>query len=446
MGKLHIDKLGALQNIDFEVKQFNLFIGEQGVGKSTICKAIYFFRLLKGSIIDCFYDNVIFGSDENEKFPNVINKKIRELFISLFGYTWDMPRDMKFSYIYSDEIDITIKINSQYQNKQFLDIEYSDRLLQGIKNCNAKIKTNKEQSDNKPYSFSIYSALYKRIAKDVYSVFNDDDLPTYYIPAGRSLITLLTHQRTTIDYNNLDFINKEFVRLLDEYSAYFDKGVKEIERNHFPRKDRKFSPIDFANDIVKYMKGEYVADDKLGEILKIDDHTRLSINYISSGQQESLWIFNLLYIWLLQDEKAFVIIEEPEAHVYPTMQKFILDFIVQFMNLTDSNIIITTHSPYMLTNSNLLYYAGTLKNRDKNRDKNIDENIDEITGKYKFINPEQSNIYKIKLDENTKDTKFEDLKIKDESDLKTELIDEVSDIINEQYTKLIDLETNEVNL
>ena len=140
----------------------------------------------------------------------------------------------------------------------------------------------------------------------------------------------------------------------------------------------------------------------------------------------------MLYVWLLKDEKNFIIIEEPEAHLYPTMQKYLLDFICYFMNITGSTVIITTHSPYMLTNSNLLYYAGALKLKNINSEK--------VTGKYKYINPENSNIYKISID-NKNNTIKEDLKVKDENDIKSELIDEVSDIINNQYTKLIDLES-----
>ena len=102
------------------------------------------------------------------------------------------------------------------------------------------------------------------------------------------------------------------------------------------------------------------------------------------------------------------------------------------MNITGSTVIITTHSPYMLTNSNLLYYAGALKLKNINSEK--------VTGKYKYINPENSNIYKISID-NKNNTIKEDLKVKDENDIKSELIDEVSDIINNQYTKLIDLES-----
>ena len=47
----------------------------------------------------------------------------------------------------------------------------------------------------------------------------------------------------------------------------------------------------------------------------------VKINFSSSGQQEAVWIFNLLYFYILRNKKIFLIMEEPEAHLYPTSQK-----------------------------------------------------------------------------------------------------------------------------
>ena len=55
-----------------------------------------------------------------------------------------------------------------------------------------------------------------------------------------------------------------------------------------------------------------------------------------------------------------MIIEEPEAHIYPLLQKRVMEFIALFANIQDSGVFITTHSPYVLTVANNLYYAGVL--------------------------------------------------------------------------------------
>ena len=71
-------------------------------------------------------------------------------------------------------------------------------------------------------------------------------------------------------------------------------------------------------------------------------------------------MLNLMYVLMLRQENVFLIIEEPEAHIYPSLQKKIMEFIALFTNIQESGVFITTHSPYMLTVANNLYYAGVL--------------------------------------------------------------------------------------
>lgn len=47
MGRITIKHLGVIKDFEMDIKQFNLLIGEQATGKSTICKAVYFFRSIK---------------------------------------------------------------------------------------------------------------------------------------------------------------------------------------------------------------------------------------------------------------------------------------------------------------------------------------------------------------------------------------------------------------
>lgn len=68
---------------------------------------------------------------------------------------------------------------------------------------------------------------------------------------------------------------------------------------------------------------------------------------------------------MLNQEKAFVLIEEPETHIYPLLQKRIMEFITIFANIQESRVFITTHSPYILNIMNNLYYAGVLADEGK---------------------------------------------------------------------------------
>ena len=52
MQKLIINKLGPVEKCELECTQFMTFTGFQASGKSTIAKAIYYFRTIKDDILE----------------------------------------------------------------------------------------------------------------------------------------------------------------------------------------------------------------------------------------------------------------------------------------------------------------------------------------------------------------------------------------------------------
>ncbi len=58
--------------------------------------------------------------------------------------------------------------------------------------------------------------------------------------------------------------------------------------------------------------------------------------------------------------RCFWIIEEPEAYIYPLLQKRVMEFIAFFANMQYSGVLITGHSLYIFTVANNQYYAGEL--------------------------------------------------------------------------------------
>lgn len=119
------------------------------------------------------------------------------------------------------------------------------------------------------------------------------------------------------------------------------------------------SDITDFEEIVR-LDTEYISDYRYNAgkeyiVIEEDAHSeKIPINFASSGQQEVLWLLNQLYILMLKKEKAFVIIEEPEAHLYPGLQSKVVEFISYFANVNDSAIFITTHTGQRRLARNLL--------------------------------------------------------------------------------------------
>lgn len=430
MAKIIIHHLGAISQFEMEIKQFNLLIGEQATGKSTICKAIYFFRTIKDELIKYLYTLAIDGQKE-ELFPKQVNRVCKEIFVELFGYSWKLPQNLNMKYIYSNNIYIEVSLKKRYDGKRYINIKFSDELkknIQIIEKESLNYHDNIRSYDN---ISSFVSTERLRLHQDIIKKINnllDDNMETYYIPAGRSLLTLMTNQKTKLDYDTIDLVNRRFMQFIESIQPKFDSGIKEVHR-YYTDGQRKFDVHKFSSEIIKSLKGEYSFENGQ-EYLKIpDSKDKVLINFISSGQQEILWLLNQLYVLLLRNEKSFIIIEEPEAHLYPTLQKNIVDFIIQFMNITESTIIVTTHSPYILNNINNSYYAGNLIKKY-----GVNNDIEKISGKYNYINPD--NILACKLNYNNEHTVCTSLIDTNLAELSTESIDEVSDSINETYTNL----------
>ncbi len=100
MHRMYIENFGTIKKFDFEVKDYTVFIGEEGSGTNTICTLIYFFRTIKDAFIKNISENIVDASTVNIK--RIIEKRFYDLFYNttLFG------RNSLIRYEYSEQIYI----------------------------------------------------------------------------------------------------------------------------------------------------------------------------------------------------------------------------------------------------------------------------------------------------------------------------------------------------
>ncbi len=67
-----------------------------------------------------------------------------------------------------------------------------------------------------------------------------------------------------------------------------------------------------------------------------------------------------------------MIIEEPEAHLYPEAQRQVANTLALFSNL-ENQVVVTTHSPYILGQFNNLLYASRADKEDIKNNNIINE-------------------------------------------------------------------------
>ena len=436
MQKIEIKYLGPVQELEMDIKDFNLLIGEQATGKSTVAKAIYFFRIIKSTLTDYLcqvYDTALYnGNDVSDGFNKVLKKELKSIFISLFGYSWDLDKRLYLKYEYASGIWLDVKLNKNGKRK-YISVRYSPKLTQTLKDLE---KEALELFEQKPETTTISLAYaskerlrnYDNFKNSVNKIF-DDYKETYYIPAGRSMLTLLVNNRSLLENDNLDLITKQFMQVIDNIHRVFEDGIRNVHKR-YPDGERRFDVTKTAEMLISDLKGDYLYNAGKEYIVVEDEEEhseKIPINFASSGQQEVLWLLNQLYILMLKKEKAFVIIEEPEAHLYPSLQSKVVEFISYFANINNSSILITTHSPYILTSVNTLYCAGKVIEKNSTYSKKVYDIIDSNCE----IDPQKVTALKINKDKSILNLINEELQ-----ELNTEMIDEISDSVNEKYMEL----------
>jgi hypothetical protein len=90
------------------------------------------------------------------------------------------------------------------------------------------------------------------------------------------------------------------------------------------------------------------------------------------------------------------IVEEPEQNLFPTSQKKILDSLLEFNNmLTGNQLIMTTHSPYLVNYLTMAIKAFKVRESYRSKDKNFDAELKEIVPIESLVDENEWAIYQL---------------------------------------------------
>lgn len=379
MQKIIIQNFGAVQNAEIEVKKVLLLIGEQASGKSTIAKLIYFFKDLKSDLFNQIYNN---AETENFDVLKELSYPIREKFYDFFGSTVHLPNfNIKYFYNLEQNRHLTLSLNKE---KKLLATFSANMINQEAKTNFINIKRLL-----KPNSGTIQEQLIQeqnkirhalRLSSLVDNFFDNHQKDSLYVIAGRNSTVsysdlfekyLFANIQSTIEENkNQSFRRKqntieeslmlEFIKKVVKIKETFNKfgGFEGLIETYAIDTVHKQELHHLKQQIDKILKGKYTIDN-LGEKIVFNEsgsHTTLS--NASSGQQESIRILQDIFMNMLDNLKVFRIVEEPEAHLFPVAQKQLIELLCLLINNNpDNQIVITTHSPYVLSVFNNLLFA-----------------------------------------------------------------------------------------
>lgn len=356
---ISIQNLGVIKEIkNFELKKINSVIGESASGKSLLAKAIFFFNE------EDFVSSLVFG-----KRDNIIDESIKNFFSPYQNFTiqYNYTKELfiKFQFgkkiIYSPELKNKIKkAQLQLKKVEIAEVTEVTEIINKLKKNKIKNpKIIKQELQNMLDDFPKKNMDSDNIKKQFF--LDLGVLPAIFIPATRSFVSDFDQLRLNYMHNRR--LGRSFAdKINNDITLSFFSQSYRIYLRKFEKLQKDYQPI---------MRGEVQKASPSEKLIFFTNQQKLDISEVSSGQKELFPILMLLQSILKRKEKKLIIIEEPEAHLFPKDQKAILDIIVKFTNASESKIFITTHSPYILMSMNNLLEAKT-KNFEKLKEKFID--------------------------------------------------------------------------
>ena len=192
---------------------------------------------------------------------------------------------------------------------------------------------------------------------------------------------------------------------------------------------------DIKKRIDEILKGEYRIDN-WGEKIVFNRETEeyVKLSNTSSGQQESIRILQDIFLNILDNTKVLRILEEPEAHLFPVAQKQLIELLALMVNQNDDNqLIITTHSPYVLTVFNNLLFA----NRVVEKNPSTESEVAQIIPQDSWLSAKDFSAYSLGNQSVGEDTNYcEPIFNQEKGTIQQNYLDTVSEILGGDFQAL----------
>ena len=373
MHRIEIKNFGPITKVEMDIMKMTFLLGELASGKSTITKLVYFFRTAQEdfvSIISNDFENWIQCS---KAYVSLLRNK----FSNIFG-TATYLGSFEISYYYSPDAFVILRPATDNQVQVSIDKTLMSKLEKSWNDSKSEIQNGKR------------NGLNKTVRRGIQNIFQDE-FHSIYIPAGRALLSrqmllrmILSREANLIsdrimDYNPLDVVDAPTRRYMVEAE---DIRVWIATPKTYESDDNFL--ISISN---KILKGTY-AISKDNDFIQLPNRQLIPLSYSSSGQQEVVWLLNILQYHAYMGRKCFVIIEEPETHLHPDAQYLLIQYIAAFSNVTGSEVLIATHSPYILSSCNNLFYAEQC-----GRDTSVSTSVCKIIPKNCWLNADSASAY-----------------------------------------------------
>ena len=401
------------------MSQLTLIIGPQASGKSVLCKLAYF-------LFDCaqLQQSSISKKEPFEKFVSNLKDRFVEWFppsawgskrfkIELVAGDYSIALARK---TYGGKVsdDFRVKFSQAFQDQY-------ETLLTIVSNA-----AQKEKGAGVRPIWEFDWELRQTISKSLKSLMKKDAVGYQaFVPAGRSFFTSIGKAIAAFEQGRvLDPLILRFGRM---YTSFKDEEVYRGEEKPAEAALRKAIEKSMAD-----LMGGVIERDGEKDFVRAHDGRKIPISALSSGQQELLPLV-VFMPWLYGigvDRQCYI--EEPEAHLFPAAQSRLIENLVVACNSTTmgSSLVLTTHSPYVLTKVNNLLKSGAISKllNDLQR-----KELEQIIPRKAWLQAKNVRAYAIH------DGKLVSI-LEDDGLISADYLDEVSGELGKEFGSLLSLE------
>ena len=327
--KLSVENFGPIKKADLELRKLTILIGEQASGKSVLAKLITLSRDL----------DILIASKKKKKWWEInfdyfglskfYSEKSHFFYSNKDFETKFQDKELKFD-VKNALIDNWLKKIKNYVKEQN---DIDDKVKQGFENEDFDLVSELETKR------SINTKELRNLQKKLKSILHFAE----YIPTER-IIASFTHY---INYDN------------DYYLGKF------LEKFAEKRKVKSVFKLPIINIEYCYDEENYLEEENQ---IFINKETVIPMYQSASGIQ-SIVPIQVIIDTANPNQKHLFIVEEPELNLYPTTQRKIMEYLVEKCTKNDNRLIITTHSPYILTAlSNMIEAKNIVKQNPEMHD------------------------------------------------------------------------------
>ena len=383
MERIKIHNFGPIKDIDIELSKLMVFIGSQGVGKSAFAKLLTIFSDVY------WWANICKNNNPLSEFKKM---GIEKYFATDTIIEYHGRSDVNIAY-QKGNFNITIDGKSKDEAYDFC------KTLIGVSTADKLISL----------GFDLEDAQIDRSINDNRDFLRANMRFACYIPAERNLAAAVSSSLASIVLSKIPLPNT-----LMEYLSLFERA-----KNHFSTYDAAFLGVKYD----KSNGADYIS------VLE-DEKKHISLEECSSGIQSALPM--LMVTDFAREEKCFdsYVVEEPEQNLFPTNQREILNRLISIANSDDcSYMIVTTHSPYLLSALNVSMLAEKLSNTNGGKDE-----VNDIVAPQFRMNSDNVSVFSL-----GGKTYCESIKDNKTGLVSVNYLDVVSDAIGSDYNKLYQL-------